>query len=155
MFLIIFMMVNAKTMSVETGLESSFASFENKSFSGGQKPETLAHHGVIKNHIRGGFSQMKTNMEQVASICKNGLPAYNIDKILLHLTIHRENSTPAAFMKNYFQKKNNDMYNRSATVHLLRNAKHLAIKLFFIYIIFIYEKLLALKHQNNSMLSNE
>jgi len=114
MFLIIFNLVNAKTMNLETGLESFFASFQNQSFSGGQKPETLVHRGVIKNHIRDGFSQMKTNMEQLASICKNGLPAFNIDKILLPITFHHENSTPAAFMKNYFQK-NNDMYNRSAT----------------------------------------
>ena len=108
------MLVNAKNMNLETGLESFFASFQNQNVSGGQTPETLVHRGVIKNHIRDGFSQMKTNMDQLASICKNGLACFNIDKILLPITIHRENATPAAFMKNYFQKSS-DMYNRSAT----------------------------------------
>ena len=69
---------------------------------------------VITNHIRDGFSQMKTNMQQLATICQNGLPSFNIDKILLPIIMHRDNLTPAAFMKNYFQKSN-DMYNRSAT----------------------------------------
>ena len=57
---------------------------------------------------------MKANMEQLAAICKNGLPSFNIDKILLPVIAHRHELTPTAFMKNYFQKSN-DMYNRSAT----------------------------------------
>ena len=36
------------------------------------------------------------------------------DEILLPIILHRDDLTPAAFMKNYFQKSN-DMYNRSAT----------------------------------------
>ena len=62
-------------MNLQTGLESFFASFEDQSFSGGQKAETLVHRGVIKNHIRDGFSQMKANMDQLAKICENGLPS--------------------------------------------------------------------------------
>ena len=78
----------------------------------GQKPETLVHRGVIKNHIRDGFSQMKANMDQLAKICANGLPSFNIDKICMPIVIHRDSFTPAAFMKNYL-KKNNNMYNMS------------------------------------------
>ena len=62
------------------------------------------HRGVIKNHIRDGFSQMNENMQQLVLICENGLPSFNIDKILLPIIVHRDDLTPAAFMKNYFQK---------------------------------------------------
>jgi len=110
--LIIFMLVNAKTMNLETALESFFASFQAQSF-GPQHPSTLVNRGVIKNHIRDGFTQMKKNMEQLSLICKDGLDAFNIDKILLPVVTHRSNITPTAFMKNFFQQ-NQNMYNRCA-----------------------------------------
>lgn len=40
-FLIVFMLVNAKTMNLETALQSFFATFENQSFTGGQNPELM------------------------------------------------------------------------------------------------------------------
>jgi len=123
MYLIIFMLTNSKTMNLETGLESFFASFENQSFSGGQRPETLVHRGVIKNHIRDGFSQMKANMDQLAKICANGLPSFNIDKICMPIVIHRDSLTPAAFMKNYLKKSNN-MYNASVNdINFIKTCK--------------------------------
>ena len=104
------MLVNAKTMNLETGLESFFASLEAQSF-GPQDSETLVNRGVIKIHIRNGFSQMKKNMNQLASLCKEGLPEFKIDQILLPIVTHRKQITPATFMKNYFQE-GESMYNR-------------------------------------------
>ena len=40
-------------------------------------------------------------MDHLAAICKNGLDSFNIDKILLPITIYGEIT---AFMKKYFQK---------------------------------------------------
>ena len=88
-----------------------FSSLGAQSFSGPQGSDVLVNRGVIKNHIRNGFSKMKANMNQLASICKTGLPEFGIDKILLPVVIHRKSSIPAAFMKN-FCKESKSMYNR-------------------------------------------
>ena len=55
---------------------------------------TLVKRGVIKNHIRSGFTQIKTNM-------KDGLDLFNIEKILLPIVTHRDRITAAAVMKNF------------------------------------------------------
>jgi len=75
---------------------------------------------------------MKANMQQLAVICDNRLPSFNIDKILLQIIVNRDDLTPAAFMKNYFQKSN-DMYNRSATdTAFIQKCKAFAL-IFFSY----------------------
>ena len=58
-FLIFFMLVNARVMSMETGLESFFSSLGTQNFSGGQHWETLEHRGAIKLHVGEKFSQMQ------------------------------------------------------------------------------------------------
>ena len=51
-------------------------------------------------------------MEQLANICKEGLPNFGIDKILLPVVVHRTGTKPAAFMK-HFLKEKQSMYTRS------------------------------------------
>ena len=43
-------------------------------------------------------------MNQLASLCKDGLPEFKIDQILLPIVTHKQHATPATFMKNYFKK---------------------------------------------------
>ena len=50
-FSIIYDLVNAITMNLETCLESYFSSFKSQSF-GPQHHETLVNRGIIKSHIR-------------------------------------------------------------------------------------------------------
>ena len=56
--LIICMLVNARTMNIETGLETFFSSLKSGSFSVGQSWKTLVHRGFIKLHAAGRVSQM-------------------------------------------------------------------------------------------------
>ena len=84
---------------------------------------------------------MNANMQQLALICENGLPSFNIDKILLPIIVHRDDLTPAAFMKNYFQKSN-DMYNRSATdTTFIQKCKEFALIFFLLVRILMYSSI--------------
>ena len=73
-FLIIFMLVNARVMNFETGLESFFSSLESQNFSGGQHWQTLEHRGAIKLHVNDNFSQLQENMQQLAKLSLQGMP---------------------------------------------------------------------------------
>ena len=84
---------------------------------------------------------MNANMQQLALICKNGLPSFNIDKILLPIIVHRGDLTPAAFMKIYFQKSH-DMYNRSAAdTTFIQKCKEFALIFFLLVRILMYSSI--------------
>ena len=75
-FLIIFMLVNARVMNVETGLESFFSSLQSQNFSGGQGWKTLEHRGAEKLHVGKNLSQMCGSMQQFAELSLHGFENY-------------------------------------------------------------------------------
>ena len=80
-FLIIFMLVNARVMTVETGLESFFSSLQSQTFSWGQVWKTLEHRGEVKLHVGKDLSQMRGSMQQLAELSVHGLRKWHLPKM--------------------------------------------------------------------------
>ena len=110
LFLIIFDLVNAKTMNVETAMESYFSILENQKF-GRQDPLNLVNRGIIKSHVGDNFHFMSTNMRQLAALCRQGVSPFGIQRMCMPLTFHTRFSTPTAFVK-YSHAALNNMYSR-------------------------------------------
>ena len=120
-FLIIYMLVNARCMNVETGLESFFSSLDSQSFSGGQSWKTLEHRGAVKLHVGDNLSQMQQNMQQLSRLSLHGLRGWHLPKMILPITVHSGLKVPKAITK--FLVGKNNMYTRAQKLDLVALAK--------------------------------
>ena len=111
----IFMLVNARVMNIETGLESFFSSLKSQNFSGGQHWETLAHRGAVKIHVGEKVSQMHENMQQLAKLSLHGIPKWHLPKMILPITIHSGLKIPKGIQQ--CLKKETNMYTRAQRMH--------------------------------------
>ena len=118
-FLILFMLVNARVMNLETGLESFFSSLKSQNFSGGQHWQTLTKRGAVKIHIGEKVSQMYENMQQLAKLSLHGLPKWHLPKMILPITIHSGLNVPKGIRK--FLKKETNMYTRAQKMNFSSN----------------------------------
>ena len=114
-FLIIFMLVNARVMNIETGLETFFSSLKSQSFSGGQSWKTLEHRGAVKLHIGDKLSQLQANMKHLAKLSLKGLSKWHIRKLILPVTIHSGLRFPKGLDK-FFVRQNN-IYSRVLNIN--------------------------------------
>ena len=114
-FLIIFMLVNARVMNIETGLESFFSSLKSQNFSGGQSWQTLVDRGAVKIHIGKKASQMHENMQQLAQLSLHGVPKWHLPKMILPITIHSGLKVPKGVRK--FLKKETNMYTQARQIN--------------------------------------
>ena len=110
-FLIVYMLVNARVMNVETGLESFFSSLGSQNFSGGQKWQNLENRGAVRIHVGERCSQMQENMQQLAKLSLDGLPKWHLPKMILPITIHSGLKVPKGMRKFLVKEKN--MYSRA------------------------------------------
>ena len=104
------MLVNARTMNIETGLETFFSSLKSQCFSGGQSWKTLEHRGAVKLHVGGKVSQLKENMKRLAKLSLKGLSKWQIRKLILPVTLHSGLKVPKGLDK-FFLRQNN-IYSR-------------------------------------------
>ena len=119
-FLIIFMLVNARVMNVETGLESFFSSLQSQNFSVGQGWKTLEHRGAVKLHVGKNLSQMRGSMQQLAALSPHGLRKWHLPKMILPITVHSGLKVPKAISKFLLVKKN--VYTRAQNMDLITMA---------------------------------
>ena len=116
-FFLIYMLVNARVMNVETGLESFFSSLGTQNFSGGQNWQNLEHRGAVKIHVGNRCSQMQRNMQQLAELSLNGLPKWHLPKMILPITLHSGLKIPKGMQK--FMVRENNLYTRAQRMNLV------------------------------------
>ena len=114
-FLIIFMLVNARVMNIETGLETFFSSLKSQSFSGEQSWKTLEHRGSVKLHIGDKVSQLQANTKHLDKLSLKGLSKWHIRKLILPVTIHSGLRFPKGLDK-FFVRQNN-IYSRVLNIN--------------------------------------
>ena len=120
-FLIVYMQANARSMNVETGLESFFSSLASQNFSGGQGGETLEHRGAIKLHVGDDCTGFEKNTRHLAKLSQQGLPQWGIQKLILPITNAAGTQTPKGLMK--FKRVKDSHHQRALTIDILEEAR--------------------------------
>ena len=108
------MLVNARVMNIETGLESFFSSLKSQNFTGGQSWKNLEHRGAVKLHVGDKVSHLYTNMQQLAKLSLKGLEKWHIRKLILPVTLHSGLKVPKG-MEKFFVRQNN-LFSRALNI---------------------------------------